>query len=282
MGRIPYQNRSPFVEHLFQTTTPIPAAQPPYPREGDCQLPRAQTWRTSISASRFMSIWPTTSSSTTRPPNADAVANCHSLQRQNELLKAELAATRKAHDASATATPPTRPAVTTPSPSRPSESVASSACLPMASAAAADGKSLDKNFAKSPILNSLHGRSPRPPHDKKQDDPILAATDSTHHARPQEILEYRDCLSSMLPLRQRQPQCSSGPTILHVSTPVVTLNLVLLCFNKHASGGIFPIYGGHVGFGARLHHQARRQSAVHSNCHSTHSRLIRRLNLLSY
>ena len=129
-----------------------------------------------------------------RLPNADAVANCHALQCQNELLKAELAATRKAHDASATTTPPTVSAVNTPSPSRPSES---GAILPMASAAV-DGKSFDKNFVKSPILNSLHGRSPRQPHDKKQDDPMLAAADSAHHAlpppsdqsSPQEILEY--------------------------------------------------------------------------------------------
>ena len=68
----------------------------------------------------------------------------------------------------------------------------------MASAAAVDGKSFDKTFVKSPVLNSLHGRSPRQPHDKKQDDPMLAATDSAHHAlpppsgqsSPQEILEY--------------------------------------------------------------------------------------------
>ena len=128
-----------------------------------------------------------------RLPNADAVANCHSPQRQNDLLKAELAATRKAHDASATTTPPTdrvRGEHALPV----SES---GAILPMTSAATVDGKSFDKNFVKSPSLNSLHGRSPRQPHDKKQDDPTLAAADSAHHlpppsaqSSPQEILEY--------------------------------------------------------------------------------------------
>ena len=49
-----------------------------------------------------------------RLPIADAVANCNSPQRQNELLKAELAATRKAHDDSATTTPPTVSAVNFP------------------------------------------------------------------------------------------------------------------------------------------------------------------------
>ena len=139
-----------------------------------------------------------------RPPNADAVANCHSLQRQNELLKAELAATRKAHDASATTTLPTMPAVATPSPSRPSGSLTSSAFLPMASAAAVDGKSFDKNFVKSPIVNSLHGRSPRPPHDKKQDDPTLAATDST-------LLEYYTWRSPMPRLFAKHAPTTSTP-----------------------------------------------------------------------
>ena len=154
-----------------------------------------------------------------RPPNADAVANCH---RQNELLKAELATTRKAHDASATTTPPTMPAVNTPSSSRPSESVTSSAILPMASAAAVDGKSFDKNFAKSPVLNSLHGRSPRPPHDKKQDDPMLAATDSAHHAlpspsdqsSPQETLEHYTWKSPTPRLFVKHAPTTSTPTSL--------------------------------------------------------------------
>ena len=66
-----------------------------------------------------------------RLPIADAVANCQSLQRQNELLKAELAAPRKAHDASATTTPPAVSAVNTPSPSRPSESGAWPVLLPL-------------------------------------------------------------------------------------------------------------------------------------------------------
>ena len=82
--------------------------------------------------------------------------------------------------------------------------------------------SFDRNFAKSPILNSLHGRSPCQPHDKKQDDPMLAATDSAHHAppppsdqsSPQEILEYYTWKSPRPRLFVKHAPTTSTPTSL--------------------------------------------------------------------
>ena len=173
----------------------------------------------------------------------------------------------------------------------------------MASAAAVDGKSFDRNFAKSPILNSLHGRSPRQPHDEKQDDPMLAATDSAHHAppppldqsSPQEILEYYTWKSPMPRLFVKHAPTTATPTSLlkwanltirRVSTPVVTLNLVLFCFNKHASGS--PMETRHLshpwrpcGGWSLATYQACRQSAVYSNCYSTHSCLTESLHPIS-
>ena len=171
----------------------------------------------------------------------------------------------------------------------------------MASAAAVDGKSLDKNLVKSPILNSLHGRSPRQPHDKKQDDPMLAAADSAHHAlpppsdqsSPQEIVEYYTWKNPMPRLFVKHAPTTSTPasllkwvnypTRLNTSRDLEPRAVLLQQARQRVQWrrGIFPIHGGHVGLGTWLRHQACRQGVVRPDCHSSLSCLIESLHPIS-